>query len=377
VRIGIDVRYLSHGLIGGVRTYVYHLARELPALASSHELVYYADEKGPFELKELAPNVQRRVMPWSSMLSSVSNDITLGRWAERDKLDLLHSPANYGPASRVTQVVTIHDSLNLFPFSQHLRGFGRRPRQVAMMWYLGMRTRQSLSRAHHVVVPSEYSRQDIARRSGRPLDHMSVVFCGASELFRPADPSTLADCAARHRLAQRYVIADGIKNPDAVVSAYRQLPEELQRSVQLVFFSREDTPRPAVRNALADVTEPSVRFISRPSTPELSVLLAGAEVFLFPSFYEGFGIPLAEAMRCGTPIVASDRACIPEVVGDAGLFASLEDPAALGHQMRRVLEDEPLRRALAQRSLARGPLFDWRSTAAQMLAVYERVGTRA
>src|SRR5262249_38113838 len=162
MRIGLDARYLSHGLTGGVRTYVYQLARELPRLAPEHEFYFYADAKAPFELKHLPDNVVVRVLPWSSAFSSLRNDFVIGRYMERDRVDVAHWPANYGPKSTIPLVVTVHDTLNLFPMSQHLRGFGRRPRQVALMLYLGSKTRATLTRANHLITVSHHARPYIA-----------------------------------------------------------------------------------------------------------------------------------------------------------------------------------------------------------------------
>ncbi|MEQ1907972.1 MAG: glycosyltransferase family 1 protein [Vicinamibacterales bacterium] len=377
MRIGLDVRYLSHGLFGGVRNFVHALATELPRIESSHEFFYYADEKGPLELSDLPANVRVRTLPWRHSLSSIVNDTSLGRHAERDRLDVFHAPANIAPRSRVPVVLTIHDSLNLFPMREHLRGFSRRPREVAMMLYLGRQTRQSLRHASHITTPSEYSKCDIARRSGALLERFTVVYSAASDMFRPMTPEELAPTTARHGIAGSYLLADGIKNPGVVLDAYRRLPDGERRALQLVLFSREPRPRPVVSAAIREFGSTHVRFIARPPQSELVHLMAGATALLFPSFYEGFGLPLVEAMRCGVPIVASTRACIPEIVGDAGLCADIDTPGAFAGQVRRLLADEPLRQTVARRSLERGRRFNWKTTAEQMLVVFERYGQKA
>jgi glycosyltransferase involved in cell wall biosynthesis len=372
MRIGFDARYLSHGLTGGVRTYVYHLARELPRLAPHHEFFFYADAKAPFELKNPPDNVALRVLPWTSAFSSIRNDLVIGRYMERDGVDVAHWPANYGPKSTMPLVVTVHDTLNLFPMSQHLRGFGRRPKQVALMMYLGRKTRATLARASRLITVSHHARSDIAAKSGYPIGSIDVTYEAASEEFRVIDERpVLESCRARHNLSRRFVLADGIKNAAATLEAYQRLPEHLKRCTDLVFFSRESTPRPALAAALDDWR---IHFIPRPSTADLVALMNLASVFAFPSWYEGFGLPLVEAMQCGLPIVASSRAAIPEIVGDAGLIFDLEPGDGFRLHLRTLLENERLRRELAAKALARSRQFSWRETALRTLAIYESVG---
>ena len=371
MRIGLDVRYLSHALTGGVRTYVYHLAKELPRLAPQHEFYFYADAKAPFELALLPDNVVLQVLSWTSPFSSLRNDRAIGRLMERDHVDVGHCPANYGPRTDVPLVVTLHDTLNLFPMSQHLRGFGRRPRQVALMLYLGRKTRATLARANRLITVSHHARNDIAAKSGYPVDNIDVTYEAASEEFRVIDERRILEsCRVRHKLGRRFVLADGIKNAGATIDAYKSLPEHLKRCTQLVFFSREPNPRPAVAAALDD---PGIRFLSRPTTPDLAALMNLATVFAFPSWYEGFGLPLVEAMKCGLPIVASSRAAIPEIVGDAGLIFDLDARDGFRRQLRTLLENERLRSEMARKALTRAAMFSWRETARRTAAVYESV----
>jgi len=375
MKIGFDVRYISHGLTGGVRTYVYHLARELPRCAPHHQFFFYADAKSPFELTDLPANVTLRVMPWGGTLSSIRNDRAIGRWMERDRVDLAHFPGNYGPTLNAPLIVTVHDALNLFPMTQHLRGFGRRPRQVGMMLYLGHMTRSSLKRAAHVLTVSEHARRDIATRGSYPLERITAIHQAGSVHFAPiADCDVLQATRTKYDLSGRVVLGDGIKNPAALIDAFDRLPAAVRADTQLVFFSREAVPRPPVAAVL---NRSDIRFIPQPPTEELVKLMNMSTVFAFPSWYEGFGIPLVEAMQCGTPIIASSRASIPEVVGDAGLIFDLEQPADVTMCLQKILADDELRSSLAKRARARGLEFTWRRTAERTLQVYEAVAAGA
>lgn len=376
MKIGFDARYLSHGLIGGVRTYVWHLATQLPQLAPHHEFFYYIDTKAPFELEALPPNVTVRTMPWRSPLSSVWNDRQIARWMERDRVDVAHFPNNIGPAGRYRLVVTLHDALNLFPMSQHWRGFGKTPRKVAMMAYLGRQSRAALRNAWRVLTVSEHARADIAARGGSAVERIQAIHSGCDELFRrlAVEDSSLSEIRNRLALPPLFLLADGIKNPSAVLAAYDRLAEETRRQIALVFFTREAGPRPELAPRLDGR---AMQLVNRPSQADLVALMNLAYAFVFPSFYEGFGLPLVEAMRCGAPVIASTRGSIPEVLGGAGLLFDVESPEELRSCLERIVNDRAMRDRLHQQSLDRGRQFSWTETATQVLRVYEAAGAAA
>jgi glycosyltransferase involved in cell wall biosynthesis len=372
MRIGLDVRYLSHAITGGVRTYVYNLAKQLPVVGVDHQFVYYADEKAPFELAgNLPSNVTLRTLPWRSRWNTILNDYQIGRWMDEDRLNVVHSPGNYGPVVRAPLIVTLHDTLNLFPLSEHLRGFGKRPSQVGLMIYLGYQTRASLKRAARLISVSDHARADIAARSDFPIDRIVTIYEAAEDRFHSiVDPQVLESERARLQVGDRFVLADGIKNPGALIEAFGLLPECIRNETDVVFFSREATPRPAVAEALA---RKGFRFIARPPSSDIVSLMNLATAFAFPSFYEGFGIPLVEAMRCGAPIIASSRGSIPEIVGDAGLLFDLEQPADFARHLESVLGSADRAADLKEQSLRRARDFSWKKAARETLSLYEEV----
>lgn len=370
MRIGIDIRYLSHGLIGGVHAYVAHVVPALVRLAPEHHFILYADTKRALELEALPSHVVVRYLSYRSPLSSVANDLLMQLTMARDRLDVAHFPANYGFAPRgVPAVITLHDAINILPWTSIIRGHRKDPRTLAMMTYLHLCSSLALRRAQVVLTVSARAREEIAARSGFDRHRILVVpNAPAPTLRRVVEPDLLIAVRERHGLATRFILADALKNPAAVVRAWRRLPPGLRIDRQLVFYARRPAVDPIIGEAVAGG---HARLLLRPTSADLAVLYSLADAFVFPSWYEGFGIPLLEAMTCGAPVVASDRGAIPEVVGDAALLTDAEDDAAIAHHLSLILTEPAVAAMLRRRGFARAAHFSWETSARQVLAGYE------
>ncbi len=372
MRIGIDVRYLSRGLLGGVHTYVQHVVPTLLELGGDDQFFLYADTKRQFEMSHVPANAVVRYLPWQSPLSSIQNDLFMWRRMDLDRLDVVHFPANggFGPPGART-VITVHDAINLLPLREILRGHRKNPRTIGLMTYLHWLTTRSVRRADLIITVSDYARGEIARYSGFPLDRIiPAPHAPTPDLLRTEDPAKLAMVRKRLGVVERFVLADALKNPEVLVRAWRLLPPEIRQRRQIVFFSRQPDTLPIVREAVA-AGEATVVF--RPSRDDLISLYSLADAFVFPSWIEGFGIPLLEAMSRGTPIIASDRGAIPEVLGGAGLLADAEDAAAFAQHLTAVLSQPEVARRLRDSGLARVAEFSWQRTARCILESYAHV----
>jgi glycosyltransferase involved in cell wall biosynthesis len=371
MRIGIDVRYLSHGLVGGVHTYIAHFVPALIEQAVDHQVYLYADTKRAFELGQLPGHVTLRILPWHGPQSSVAHDLLMGHWMAADRPDVVHFPANYGfgPAGART-VITLHDAINILPLREIIRGHGKRPRTIAMMTYLHFCSRAALRRADTLLTVSAHAGHEIARHSGFDSRRIiAVPHAPTPDLQRIDDPAVLADLRRRFELPHRFVLADALKNPGALVHAWRRLSPELRQGRRIVFFSRRPD-RPAIVHEAVAAGE--ALLLVRPSREDLIALYSMAEAFVFPSWIEGFGIPVIEAMTCGAPVIASDRGAIPEVAGGAALLGDAEDYDALAGHIALVLGSQAEAQRLRERGFARAAQFSWRSTAQQILASYQR-----
>jgi glycosyltransferase involved in cell wall biosynthesis len=376
MRIGIDVRYLSHGLVGGVHTYVEHFVPALIELAQDCQIYLYADAKRPLELDALPHHVTVRYLPWKNPLWSVYTDFFMGRQVARDRLDVMHYPANYGfGPSNARVVVTLHDAINILPLRMLLRGKGttRTPRVIAMTIYLHLCSRLALRRAHLLLTVSQHAKNEIVRYSGfDPQRIIPIPHAPTPDLQRAPNPAQLDEVRQRYGLMCPFVLADALKNPAVLVRAWQRLPDELRQARQIVFFSRRPDPLPIVHEA---VTAGWARLLILPPRQDLIALYNMAEVFVFPSWIEGFGIPVLEAMTCGAPVIASDRGSIPEVAGDAAILVDAEDDAALAHHLTCLMTVPGQAQQFRQLGYARASQFSWRSTAQQILDGYRKACT--
>jgi glycosyltransferase involved in cell wall biosynthesis len=367
MRIGIDAGPMTRSR-GGIGWHTYHLLHSLIELKPDDvEYVAYVE---PGTLRDLAekepwvlhPNlhwkeVHRWMMPWQ------------GR---RDGLDLFHGPNfKLRTRGRYGGVVTIHD-LWLDRFPQYSR-------KALGQAYSFRRTKRMALRAAKVITVSQYSARDIAELYGVPNDRIAVIYNGVSDAFQPG-PHPAALDALRRRFGwgtAPYILfvggADPRKNHETLVRAYAsRLPALKEYTLVMVGRAEHRFGNIANTAAACGVSE-RVLCTGPLNLDEMKVLYAHAEVFVLPSIYEGFGMPVLEAMACGTPVITSNTTSLPEVAGDA---AALVDPwsvEGLADTLVRVMED-PMRRAtLRARGFLRSKEFTWRRAAHETLEVYREV----
>ncbi len=219
-----------------------------------------------------------------------------------------------------------------------------------------------------ILTVSEYSRCQIARY-GRfdPAKIVPVPHAPAPDLNRIETLQVLNEVRQRLDLECPFILADALKNPAVLIRAWQRLPQELRAGRQIVFFSRRPDPLPGVIRAAADGT---ARLLIRPSRSDLIALYSMAEVFVFPSWIEGFGLPLIEAMTCGAPVIASNRGSIPEVAGNAALLMDAEDDVTLAGYLARLLTSPDEVARLRGLGFTRASQFTWERTAQGILESY-------
>jgi len=377
VRIGLDLRDLSHGITGGIATFLPNLAPALFDVVSPDLLLLYVDRKAPLRLPPLPAHVGLRMLPYFSAVSTLANDfLGLPRALVRDQVNVAHFPANVGmPPADVPSILTLHDEINLLPLPEIWRGHHKSLYTFGVMTLLHFQTRMSVRRAHAVLTVSEHARKRIAHQARISPSRIVVVPHGCpTDMHIVHDDAVFSMVRSSLHLSRPFVLADGLKNPALLVEAWRRLPEKIRAEHEIVFFARTSRVLPIVHEAVADG---HARLLCRVERSTLRTLFNMARAFVFPSWIEGFGIPILEAMACGAPVIASNRAAIPEVLGDAGLLSDVDDADALAAQLTLLLTSESHRQELRSRGLARVRSYTWQAAAQRVVDVYRDCGAGA
>jgi len=364
--IGIDARSIV-GQPTGVGRYVLNLVRAMAPMDRSLRLRVYlpAPFEGPWD-----GSVETVVLPTPGALGGLDNMFTwnhvrLPLHLARHPVDLFHGPFYTLPAICPSPaVVTIHD----ITFDLHPEWFTRRAR-LAFSGFAA----SSARKARHVLTVSECSRRDIIERYGLPADRVTAAPLAPDPQFVPASAAAAAAFAAGPGEGRPYLLHVGSitprRNVTRLLEAFARVIREVD--VSLVLAGRVEPPSPPLAPAIEALgLTGSVRVCGYVGGDDLAALYRGAAALVCPSLYEGFGLPVAEAMACGIPAVVSGTSCFPEVAGEAALFVDPEDTGSIADGLRRVLTDRPLRERLIRLGHERARGFSWERTAAATLAVY-------
>ncbi|MSQ27725.1 MAG: glycosyltransferase family 1 protein [Dehalococcoidia bacterium] len=325
----------------------------------------------PLEGMVMGGNAEWRTLPFSSRMASILwHRLHLPLSVERftGRLDVFHATDyTLPPLSKAAGAVTIHDlSFIVHPeFAE--------PRLVR---FLEREAAASVRAAELVLADSESSRADIINYFGASPGRVAVVYGGVSDSFHPiSDPAALPAVRQRYELPEAYLLGVGRieprKNWAGLVTAYRSLRDRMPDAPPLVIAGGRGWLCQPIFDAVEALgLSNHVRFLGYVPDQDLPALLTGATCFLFPSFYEGFGLPPLEAMACGTPVIAGNTSSLPEVLGDAALLVDPRDIAGIADAMFQVLTHPELRDDLQLRGLGRVQGFRWDQAAERLSAAY-------
>jgi len=365
VHVGVNLLFLAPGEMGGLEVYSRELVTAL-ARRDDVRLTLLLNGLAGTEWRELAPASVARVDPRRRVQWVAGDQVHAVRMAQRARVDVLHSVASTGPAAgRFARVVTVHDLHYRVQPEAH---FGVRA--------LGMRVLVPLAvrRAGRVIVPSQATREDLLRYTSVSTARVDVVPEGIGQ--EPSGAGDAEAARARVRAGERpLVLSVSAKRPHKnlarLIGALALLPPEERPVLALPGYPtphEEELRRLAAKRGVAD----DVRFLGWVSRAELDDLYEAASCFVFPSLYEGFGLPVLEAMARGLPVATSGRASLAEVAGDAALKFDPEDERSIADAIADLLRDPALRERLRDAGRARSREFTWERAAALTIESYRR-----
>lgn len=374
-RIGINgVALLSP--LTGIGQYTFHLVREMQQLLPQHPWLFYATgwqqalRNAPLPGVETWKRMFKHLVPKSYAVSRLLQQRNFSKGIRRNRIQLYHEPNFVAFRYQGPTVVTVHDlSWIRYPETHPAE-------RVRIMNKLMPAVMQ---RADHILVDSAFVRQEVISHYGVSAERVTPVLLGVLPDLGPVDEAGCASVTAKYGLRYgRYILAVGTleprKNLSTVIAAYQQLPEAVRRHHPLVVAGINGWRMEAFSDNLQRmIRQGGVILTGYVAQADLPLLYAGARMLVYPSLYEGFGLPPLEAMACGVPVIVSNRASLPEVVGDAGILVDPADDLGISRHMQSLIEDDALHRRLSLAGSERAASFTWRKCALETLAIYGKV----
>jgi glycosyltransferase involved in cell wall biosynthesis len=367
-RVGINAHLLS-GEAGyrraGIHQYIAQVLRHLPWEEGEPTYVVFTQQKNLFAQIPGITAVSSRLATENRLFRIFWEQVVWPWQLRQFEATLLHSMAFVTPLfSRCPAVITVYD-LSFYHFPERFPTLQR--------FYLSSQTRRSCQRARRIITISESSRQDVHRFLDVPLSRIDVVVPGVDPAYRPLPEDDVAAFRQQQGLA-RFVLHVGTlqprKNIPVLIKAMALLDDP---EIKLVLVGGkgwlyDDIFGQVQALGLTD----RVIFTGYVPDEALPMWYNAAELLLFPSVYEGFGLPVVEAMACGTPVIASNSSSIPEAVGEAGLLFDPDDVETLVNQMTAVLTNPQLQATLRQQGLDHAQTFSWERAGRETAVVYQR-----
>ena len=376
MRIGINALFLIPGKVGGSETYVRNLLKNLGAIDRENEYVLFTNLENSGIFKIPPDNFREVLCPIRASFRPARvlwEQFVLPFQIKKYKIEILHSPGYTAPIlTPCHSVVTIHD-MNYFFYPEDF------PKLTTFL--LKLLVPLAARRSDKIIAVSENSKKDIAKILKIPESKICVIYeAGASGLSVPMSDEN----KPREKLKERYGIDKRFiltvsashphKNLDRLIEAYEILCRSYQIDCQLVIVGIKGSAQSGLMNQVKELSlGKKVIFTGWVSNEDLSLLYSEAQLFVFPSLFEGFGIPVLEAMAQGTPVVSSNAAALPEVVAEAALLIDPYSTGEISEAIYRALTEENLRTELVKKGLRRASQFSWEKTARKTIAVYKGV----
>lgn len=368
--IGIDASRAVKAQKTGTEYYAQEIIKALGELDEANQYILYTPKEPSAELVKLPKNFRFRVMPFPRLWSQIRLSVELVRGLP--KPDVVFEPAHTIPlVHHKKMVVTIHD-LGFVHFPELYTPFER--------LYHNFSLNYSARHAAKVIVPSNYTKRDLIRHLPIDPKKISVVYHGFDkERFRPATEKEKA-MVLPHAVAPPYIFFVGRielkKNVDGMIEAYRLLREEKSIKHKLVLAGKPGWGYEKIKEkitALPEEIRSDVIELGYVSDRDYPILLKRADILFFPSWFEGFGLPVLEAMAAGVPVVASSQTSLPEIAGSGAMLVKPSKPLEMAAALSKLIHKSDFRKSMILKGRVRANSFTWRRAAKETLAVLEEV----
>ena len=374
MRIAIDIRRMYEF---GLATYIRNVVRTLGHIDSVNEYFLVGAAARFEKLGPLPENFH--FLPLQNPEATFANYLEMHRVINTLAVDLIHVPHTFWRPliTKAPFVVTVHDLLD-YMYRAHTPNGTRRTMHSYM-------TRQVMHHAARVFAVSNFTKRDVARFFNVPSEKIEVVYNALDETFMRghSTPAEQAMIRGRYQVESPFLLYTGRisphKNVARIIEAFSALKGELAKEdvypdLKLIIIGDEVSKNPDIRRAvIRSGMQHDVRFLGYVSIDVLRIFFDMAKVFVFPSLYEGFGLPPLEAMAHGTPVVASNTSSLPEVVGNAAVMVNPENVFEISRALQRVLTDQALRERMKAAGLEQVQRFSWESSVRRMIDVYGQV----
>jgi len=373
MHIALNALFVHRDLFGG-GIYIQNLVRELSQIDADNRYTLFVSEVGARHFHGLGPNFDLVFRSHHRPIRVLWEQSGLPMELRGLGVDVYHGPGYVVPLCKVCpQITTVHDlTAYLFPETH----------DFFSSWYYRLLMPWSVSAADRVIAVSESAKGDLMRLLGVPAEKVCVIHHGKDDRFTPhGSESRLAELRTKYGITKKMILfVGGIdlrKNPSSLVRAFAML-KPLHKSHELVLTGGFGEHYEWIRARLGEWrVENHVVFPGYIPGEELADFYRLAEVVVYPSLYEGFGLPVLEAMACGVPVITSNVSAMPEVAGDAAILVDPNDIKDLAAAIDRVLADKVLRDNMIEKGLRRSQLFSWKRAACDTLDLYRKVAAHA